>query len=563
MLVYRSHENIVNPKSAWPALVDSVKALGSAASLDDLVAVAIELGELEAAIADRLSPDRDGLDPLLADLRQASLVAGRILTASVAGRHDHVQERIRDLLLRVTAISPTRLPSSLAVRTPEGFAFYALQPQAYAAAAARFAHESHAERVVCIGIRSIGTILSGVVAAELHDRGIHVELYTVRPRGHPFDRVTLLDDQLSARLTGQPRETSFLIVDEGPGLSGSSMTSVAVVLTQLGIATDKIVLFPGWDADGSTFQSAFARSVWQRHHRYTPGSEDLPVNGEFLTNAVDVSAGRWRTQVYRSEMDWPASHPQHEMRKFWLRDQGLTIRFAGLGKYGRRKFERAAVLAEAGVGPPPVSLRSGYLSLPLIAGEPCTGAAVQQPLLNALASYLSVIARAFPAGDMPDRSHLDDMIDVNTREALGEDAGAVLRRLDRVRQCSPSSAVALDGRMLPHEWVRGPTGFVKVDALDHHADHFFPGSVDIAWDLAAAAIEFRLPPQGVEYLVNHYERASGDRHARSRLPYYSIAWLAFRTGYATLARDSLAGTAEAQRFQQLIERYTELLRSSQ
>ena len=60
------------------------------------------------------------------------------------------------------------LPPRIRCRTPEGFAFYALAPQAVAAAAARVAWE---RPPLVIGIRSIGTTLAAVVAARLGGRG--------------------------------------------------------------------------------------------------------------------------------------------------------------------------------------------------------------------------------------------------------------------------------------------------------------------------------------------------------------------------------------------------------
>ncbi|HVL19831.1 MAG TPA: hypothetical protein VM422_02410, partial [Amaricoccus sp.] len=70
------------------------------------------------------------------------------------------------------------LPPSIRCRTPEGFAFYALAPQAVAAAAAQVPWELPP---LVIGIRSIGTALAAVVAARLG-----VEALTVRPVGHPL-----------------------------------------------------------------------------------------------------------------------------------------------------------------------------------------------------------------------------------------------------------------------------------------------------------------------------------------------------------------------------------------
>ena len=43
-------------------------------------------------------------------------------------------------------------------------------------------------------------------------------------------------------------------------------------------------------------------------------------------------------------------------------------------------------------------------------------------------------------------------------------------------------------------------------------------------------------------------------------PFYDLAYPAFRLGYATLARESLKGTADAVRFERVIARCLERLR---
>lgn len=66
---------------------------------------------------------------------------------------------------------------------------------------------------------------------------------------------------------------------------------------------------------------------------------------------TDLSAGAWRKLFYNDENDYPPSQPQHERRKYLCRTQGrerLWLKFAGLGRYGEQKLERARALAEAG-----------------------------------------------------------------------------------------------------------------------------------------------------------------------------------------------------------------------
>ena len=98
--------------------------------------------------------------------------------------------------------------------------------------------------------------------------------------------------------------------------------------------------------------------------------------------------------------------------------------------------------------------------------------------------------------------------------------------------------VALDARMMPHEWLQTSRGWLKADALEHHDDHFYPGPQDIAWDLAGFSIEFDLDRTGEHYLLERFTRLSGDR-AAARLPFYRAAYLAFRLGYTAMAGEPL------------------------
>jgi hypothetical protein len=115
--------------------------------------------------------------------------------------------------------------------------------------------------------------------------------------------------------------------------------------------------------------------------------------------------------------------------------------------------------------------------------------------------------------------------------------------------------IAVDGRMLPHEWIQSPAGLVKTDALDHHDDDFFPGCRDIAWDLAGAIAEFGLNHRAASALVTAYRGLSGDAAIAARLPFYQAAYLAYRLGYVRLAAGTVADAADASRFETLYQTY--------
>jgi hypothetical protein len=120
--------------------------------------------------------------------------------------------------------------------------------------------------------------------------------------------------------------------------------------------------------------------------------------------------------------------------------------------------------------------------------------------------------------------------------------------------------VALDGRMLAHEWIRVGDRYVKTDNTDHYDDHFFPGCQDIAWDVAAAVLELDLSPEERRYFVGRYRSLSGDGAIAARLPHHALFYLAFRLGYTGLASSVLGKTSDGVRFARAARHYGRLLR---
>jgi hypothetical protein len=555
MIVYRADER---PCDTAAELSRLIRRAGSvdAHTPDALMELFIDLGELESGIADRQFATRDGLHPLTTALRSAALHSAHALIASSAGE---IAGRDRELAalgdaLRATPRSP--LPAAVALRVPEGYAYYALHPESYALAAREFAHALRPASAICIGIRSIGTSLSAIVAAALERLGVIVSLHTVRPHGHPFDRSVRFDSELAAAFEGAPRDSFFLVVDEGPGLSGSSFGSVARALGDLGIESNRVILFPSWNPDGSEFRSDEARSQWTKHQRFCVGVSAIAQHGE----GIDLSGGSWRQVVWVDESQWPAVQPRHEVLKRWIPATGSVVRFAGLGRYGAAKRRRAEALAEAGLGPAPVRLENGYLSLKFLEGRPCTPRTeVTTGLVDTMATHIGFLTRSFPGPRSPRLDTVLEMAAANIRLGLVDAAPPLpLEPFRSALDAAPCAAI--DGRMLAHEWLHTGSGFVKTDALDHHCDHFFPGIQDAGWDLAAATFEFDLNRAARDRLLARYVAASGDRDVRQRLPFYDLAYPAFRLGYATLAEESLGNSADARRFAAVADRCRSRLR---
>ncbi len=108
--------------------------------------------------------------------------------------------------------------------------------EAYAQTADIWAAEQqnrNAARLLVIGLRSIGTALGAVVAEALRRREKRSSQIVPQALRAPFAReVSLGDAEFCC--------DAALIVDEGPGLSGSSMAAAAEALAQRGFPSDRI-----------------------------------------------------------------------------------------------------------------------------------------------------------------------------------------------------------------------------------------------------------------------------------------------------------------------------------
>jgi hypothetical protein len=569
MIVYRDQRSRVDPHcllSRLQSVIQRCAALGP--SHDVAREVLIETGRLESAVLDAVFPQTDGVNPLSRSLRQAALAAGHLLWHSWHGNAPEMKASLGQLSHQLEAVKLLPLPSAVEVTVPEGYAYYSVYPEMYLEAAKRSVDAMGQFPAVCLGLRSIGTSLSAAVAAALEELGCTVESVTLRPRGHPFSRHPRLDRHFVSFLRSRA-EPRFVLVDEGPGISGSSLASTASMLHAWGIDDDRIFLFPSWETDGSTLQSLLAREQWPRHRQFVVSFEEVwlrsgRLTGDFPGHMRDISAGGWREEVYPSADEYPAVQQQHERRKYLLTDhasrQGQQLlRFVGLGEYAAPKVRRAERLADAGFTPRPEKVAHGFVLQPFLPGRPVSAGQTDAQLIDVVASYLAHLCREHAAEPSVSDSSLREMIAVNVAEGLRDSYCEKLgTRLPS--QHWAERPVALDGRMLAHEWICTVSGYQKVDAMDHHDDHFFPGSQDIAWDLAAAALEFELSDQSRQYLLARYRSLSGDHTVGKRLPHYAISYLAFRLGYTTLAAGVLANTPDGLRFENDARRYARLLR---
>ena len=444
-------------------------------------------------------------------------------------------------------------------RQAEGYAFYAVYPEAYLAAARQSLLRP---QTTVIGIRSIGAGLAALVASALGTTAV----YTVRPVGPPFDRRLALSEPLAGRL--RAASGPFAIVDEGPGLSGSSFNCVADWLVAQGVAEDRVHFFPSHG--GALGQAARAdhRQRWAQAHKHVVSFDDLILNAarsehrleSWIASAIgplqaglrDLSGGRWRA-LRDASLSPVAADPGMERRKYLaLTHHGSWIgKFVGIGTSGEACLTLGRRMAGAGFGPNPAGLCHGFLVNPWVEDVRSTGETVP---LGRLVDYL-----AFRASLRPDRpgatlDQLFAMAAYNIGQLWGEPAERAVREALGDPGRVQSIPCSTDNRMHAWEWVRSAQGWMKLDALDHHAAHDLVGCQDIAWDIAGASVELGLDPNARDALAEAVAARLGRGLRRDSIAAHELCYLGFQLGLWSMALDR-APDADRDSIRQLLRRY--------
>ena len=530
LLIFRETKSQIPTKTLVHELSRNV-----AAALETPHAVVdalIRAGELECALCDT-SADGAKIVAALTDHLAALLVTPR--SGDLCG--------VQDLVERIERI---RLTETVLASPPEGFAYYALHPMDFADAAIRF---TRASPVVVIGIRSIGTTLSAVVAASLKTQGHSATRMTVRPTGHPYARQTHFShEQRQSIRNNNQRLAHFLVVDEGPGLSGSSFLSVGEALMAEGIPPDRITLMGTRDPDPVKLYASNGRDRWNRFSHLTV----CPRSYGHREQGASLSGGAWRKLFLGLENTWPACWPQMERMKFLSPDGKAVLKFDGLGRFGQQVRERADCICGAGMGPTVEDAGDGLSAYRFISGKPLTRSDLSVSVIERMAGYCAV--RAFDCKtSRPAQADIAEMVRHNLRQDLN------LTWQPAAEVFASSACVVTDSRMQPEEWIGTPDGeMLKVDAGTHGDDHFFPGPIDIAWDLAGAIVEWDLSEDAEQLLVAEYDRLSGD-NPRKRLPAFVIAYTVFRLAYCKMAQVAGQDSVETHRWQKAYKFYSKRL----
>lgn len=591
MMVYGSpqHEEELGTFLAQlRARLDALRRFPADLSLDRLRLVLIMAGQLEQAAHDTLVEGAQPQPGLVTALHTATGHAATAFYAAWARHHTGIPPVGVDiqgaLAVMGTALDGIQAVEGmrLTVNVPEGFAFYALYPEQYAAAAARWVIE-HAgvspRRAVVVGIRTIGTTLAAVVTAALAASHWQAHSLTVRPGGHPFARHV----DIPAAHIG--RADWGLVVDEGPGLSGSSMVAVAEALVRLGLRRSHLCFFPSHGGGPGHAASETMRHWWASTPRYVTAWQDIRWHGrslpETLAAAVadrhgaedpvvrieDFSVGLWRRVLYPSSSLWPPACAPFERakyrcttaggRRFLCKFAGLNLARGGAATMTEVAAERLTELAARGCGPAPLGVVHGFVIRPWIEGAPLprvTRADANAAMLTAIGRHLAHTAGTMlPAsGAEAGMARLQDMLCWNTREALGEVLAERARRLyGKVLRAALMGGrrACRDGRQAPHAWLRTSTGqMVKVHGMGHEFDQTLVGQQSMAWDVAGALVEWGWEMGTAGPLFDAFSAAGGETMAPAEIVCYRLAYAAFRTGQCKLCAEAAgADVAESRR----------------
>jgi hypothetical protein len=459
-------------------------------------------------------------------------------------------------LSALALLDPATLPGTVTIRRCEGYAFYALYPEQYLMAAQALPPGSSV-----IGLRSIGTGLAALVASVC-DADL---VCTLRPVGDVYDRRLAVGADLEAAILAR-RDGVFVLVDEGPGQSGSSLGGTADYLEARGVARESIVFMPSHAGDLGPNARPDHRRRWNAATRLTAPFEHvllgetaaapLPTWFEDLTGAAtaplrDLSGGQWRE--LSPGQNAPAD-PGREARKYLLTTASgmYLLKFIGLDHEAAAKFARAERLHAAGFSPEPLGVRHGFLAQRWM---PAMRASADTDIWPTIARYLTWRAAAFPAEHAGASLHtLVAMARYNVGQAAGRMADPLFDawpadRLERLQ--SRVRPVHVDARMHRWEWIPSRSGLLKTDAIDHAHAHDLIGCQDVAWDVAGAIVEFSASDAERTSLIRDVLGERADAFDLTTL--LTLCYLGFQIGWWDFSTEAQSAAGQRQFYLKKIE----------
>jgi adenine/guanine phosphoribosyltransferase-like PRPP-binding protein len=514
------------------ALVDELESeihgirAGPGCAIDALV----RAGEIETGLADVGSPDA----LLAAQITYQLAMRALGLPANIPLALDLLRQIDKQLQIRCSY--------------PEGFSYYGLNPLDYADLVESIRPELP-PRAAIVGIRSVGSTLGAIVAAAVERAGVPASRITVRPEGEPYQREASFTAEQKLWIQSEAEAgAAFLVVDEGPGFSGSTFLAVANALVAAGVPASRVALLcsrPFQARDGHEKQIR----AWERFRSHVIRyGASLPAEAD-----RGLGDGAWRELLYDDRSQWPPCWTELERIKHLSVDSRTLFKFEGFGRFGKLARKQAALLAEAEFSPRLFGFENGYGCYEFLATHPLDKSSLDLALILRMAQYCAFRARLFPAPEA-DSELLSAMASTNLALEFGIESPLADIPVER--------PVYPDCRMQPHEWLPSASGVaLKTDATGHGEGHHLPGPVDIAWDLAGVIVEWDLDESGSAALLREFSRTSGD-DASSRIDLYVFLYSIFRMAFCRMAAASLAGSEEAGRLCMTYRGYRERIRGT-
>src|SRR5260370_1093004 len=155
LLVFRDDRRRVSGLQLKSAVIRQIQNLRRASSADHVINALLRAGELECGVS----------DAALTSVRASAVLTEHLANALIN------PESALDAGAMQAAIDAA-VPGQIAISSPEGFAYYALHPLAFADVVEQLPLRSRSVGV--IGIRSIGTTLSAVATAAARARGLRL-----------------------------------------------------------------------------------------------------------------------------------------------------------------------------------------------------------------------------------------------------------------------------------------------------------------------------------------------------------------------------------------------------
>jgi hypothetical protein len=508
MYVFRDGRKSVLGSELIDRLRHWLERMSGMANEDAVLGALIAAGELECALADS-GAEHSGRAARITDALAAELIAG--------------DRSNRQQLLE--SLSMIRAPETVSVAVAEGFAYYALHPLRFVEPVRQI---STGAPVRVIGLRTIGTTLSAVVQAAFRANGVSAERMTVRPTGHPYDRKIELSAGEVQWLHQAGEDALVIIVDEGPGLSGSSFLSVAEAVEAAEVERGRIIMLGSRYPDVTQMRAPSAMQRWPRF-RFSTASENLVLPRDA---SLDLTGGRWRHHFWEDFGEQPAAWSQLEPAKYMTPDRTAIYKFHGYGHFAESIAERARAAADAGFSPKLEEMSCGFGKYGLIDGKLPGIADLTPELLRRAAEYCAFRVSTMQVKDTSS-AELETMAKWNWQSEFGTEISTIGLEVEH--------PVIADGRMLPHEWMGTDDGrILKLDSTTHGDDHFFPGPCDIAWDLAGMIVEWELDEKQATEFLEAYRAISGDDPNR-RIGSYSLAYAIFRMAWSKMATRASEG----------------------